>query len=144
MRTSFITTVLMLVITASQAQDSQPQVSRQDYLNKSKRQNTMGWIFAGGGAALTTTGLLLGVSSLDNEIVASFNGEESSKFDGAAVVFYTGLAAMAASIPFFLAASKNKSRASTLSLKNETIALPQYSFRPKTFPALALTVNLGH
>jgi hypothetical protein len=99
--------LLLLLIGLSLFLQIQAQSSVKDkayFLEKSKKQKTAAFILLIGGAAAGTAGLLVG------------SGEETS-FDEAgsgAIVGGIGLASMIGSIPLFIAAKRNKSKAETM------------------------------
>lgn len=77
------------------------QLTRADYLKKSKNQKTGAWVLLAGGIGLVGIGAAIG------------GGEEAS-FDAAGtgiVVAGIGVLASLASIPLFIASAKNKRRA---------------------------------
>ena len=58
-------------------------------------------------------------------------------------IIATGLVAAAGSIPLFIAAARNKRKAMSMSLKNETVPLLQAgSFVNHFVPSLSLKINL--
>ncbi len=75
-----------------------------DYLKKSENQKTAAWILLGGGAALTISGMAVGLTEATGEIIdVLYTGEDQSSFSAGALLGFTGLAAMAGSIPLFIA-----------------------------------------
>ena len=55
----------------------------------------------------------------------------------------TGVVAMLGSVPFFLASSRNKKKAMSLSFKNQTAPqLNRNSLVQKSFPVLSFKINL--
>lgn len=89
------------------------------YLNKSKKQNRIGWILLGGG---------FGTSVIGNSLT-NYTGADGKRNNGGAVLTTIGGAAIIASIPVFLAASRNRNRARLASLKMEIDAAPTDSIR---------------
>ncbi len=88
-----------------------------DYLEKSKKQKTTAWLLLGGGFLIT------GITAAANSGVCVGPGCAKKKFPIVPVTI--GGVAMASSIPFFIASSKNKRKAVTLSLKRELVPLPE-------------------
>ncbi len=116
-----------------------------DYLQKSKKQNTAGWIFLGGGFAVATAGIVVGVTGTAEEIAGIFTGEESNTLETGAVLCYVGTAAMLGSIPFFIAASRNKKKSKeiALSLKLETRSMVyKSSIIQSGYPAITVKFRL--
>ena len=83
------------------------EMTKTDYLAKSKKQKTAAWIFLGAGTASGIAGL------------ASFNfaGSDNGSVNntGATVLFVTGVTAVIASIPLFKASARNKKKAMNVS-----------------------------
>jgi len=103
----FCLSLLLFISSITQYTDTSANRRATDYLNKSNRQKTTGWILLGGGAALTGIGLIIGSVTLWDEV---FSGGESKGFDAASILFSAGLISMAGSIPLFIAAGKNRRR----------------------------------
>ena len=86
------------------------------YTLKQKKNKTAAWIMLGGGLVMTMTGLV--VNSVDEAATAATLGliefEKEHKGDW---MIYLGGATTIASIPFFISAGKNKTKAE-LHLKN--------------------------
>jgi Ca2+/Na+ antiporter len=138
----FLALIISVSIFSQQINPS-PTITKQDYLQKSKKQKTAAWIFLAGGGGLATTGLAIGISSADEEFVDLFTGDKDNTYEIGAVMFFTGLASMLGSIPLFIASSKNMKKGMSLSLKNETIPqLTKQNFAYKTIPSLSVKINL--
>jgi hypothetical protein len=117
-------------------------LTKQDYLKKSKRQKTTAWILAGGGTAMALVSLtsfnLINVfgSALDDN-----NSNENLK--RGETTFYIGCITAVSSIPFFIASSKNKKKAASVSFKMEkTPVYQQRSFVYHSYPALSLKIPI--
>lgn len=93
-----------------------PEITKADYLKKSKKQKTIAWLMLAGG---TTVGLI-GLSQIN---LAGSDGDINNT--PGTVMFFTGLGSAIASIPLFSASSRNKKRAMKL------------SFRPNSIPILS-------
>jgi len=92
-----------------------------DYLKKSKHQKTTAWILLGSGATLILTGIIIPKGEMTHE-----GFWPTYKNDGLKnTLGLGGLSSMIVSVPFFIASSKNKKRASSLSLKNEPVQEPE-------------------
>lgn len=105
---------------------------------KSSRQKTTAWILSGGGLGLLTAGFLVGVSTVNDIANLSFPSDKKLAAGGALVV--AGGAAILGSIPFFIAAGKNKKKA-TLLLKNENVFFPQF-YSKQRLVSLGVTIHL--
>ncbi len=127
----FLTLLLIMVKSFSQT----PAVSKDYYLNKSKTQKTVAWVLLGGGGAATIIGLAIGSNNLWENIANDDHKGEA--------LFYTGIAMMGASVPFFIISAKNARKSATISFNNQRILLPhQNSLVSKTQPTLALKITL--
>lgn len=134
--------LLVIVITLSgvpiMAQQTEPgkQLTKQEYLDKSKRQKTTGWVLVAGGTAMAVTGAIIFGQS-------DFLDAEDPDTDLGGVLFVAGIAADLASIPFFISSGKNARKAATISFKNQKLLLPlQNVFVKKNQPAITLIVPL--
>ena len=84
-----------------------------DYVQKSKNQKIAGWILFGGGMILTTVGFAKVISNI------TFVGEPLYETNTGEVLMLFGSASMLASTPLFIACSRNRRKAISLSFKNE-------------------------
>lgn len=135
MKKILFTFLLVVVSTISFTQTTNPSrpVTREDYLAKSKKQRTTGWVLLVGGTGLIGAGLLIGDS------------KESSFSDAAfgAVIGVVGFLSMIGSIPAFIASGKNKRRGMSLSFKNETAPhIQKMSIVSHPVPSLSLKISL--
>ncbi len=97
---------------------SQPTLSREEYLQKSKRQKTGAIVLISAGGAVMIPGAIMLVNNTANDFIfGPFTGEQSDN-TVASILFATGAAAMLGSIPLFVSSHKNKKRAMELSFKN--------------------------
>ena len=98
----FVTMLIVAVSTFSQQTNPSPSLTKEDYMQKSKKQKTVAWILLGTGATAVITGIL---------IEAPHRGTgDSQSFVGGAIEA-GGIICMLTSIPFFISSSKNKKRA---------------------------------
>ena len=135
-----ISLLLMLTISTSLFSQQTNSAKNADYLKKSKNQKKVAWIMLGGGTTFVLTGMIIP----HGEVVhAGFLGDDY-KNDGIRSSFQsTGIIFMLASIPFFIASSKNKKKAASVSINNEKIkTLQKTSFAYKFVPAVRLTIRL--
>ena len=117
--------IFSLLLTVSFASFSQQttastQLPKQDYLQKSKHQKTAAWIMMGGGAALFTTGGVIGAHGFFDFYTFDLNNANKNLETGG-ILILVGSAAMLGSIPLFIASGKNKKKGMSLSFKNETV-----------------------
>ena len=117
-----------------------------DYLQKSKKQKTTGFVLLGGGAALAIVGTAIGVSSVDDELVSNItDGESDETYTAGGIMLITGLAAMVGSVPFFIASSRNnkKAHAASASIKLETMPVVyRQGISKLPYPAAYIRINL--
>jgi hypothetical protein len=122
------------------SQQTTPTVNT-DYLKKSKNQKTTAGILLGGGTAFVLIGLALFPKNY-----SLFGGNSSSTESQAgvsAVMILAGGGSMLASIPFFIASSKNKKKAMSMSLKNQLVPVLQGDgFANRVIPSLIVKINL--
>jgi len=111
-----------------------------DYLKKSKNQKKIALILLGGGATFFLTGVVIPKGEIIHESIWG----PDYKNDGIKSSFkLTGILSMLGSIPLFMASSKNKRKAVSISFRNEKIqALQQNGFAYKIVPSFCLTVRL--
>lgn len=137
--------LLLLAITLSGFTQSST-LTKEDYLQKSKRQKKAGVILLSGGGALLVTGTVIGFGAARNELANIFSEPDNDKeFVGAGILLVTGVAAMAGSVPFFIASAKNKKRAAkiTAAIKIEnTKLLFGQSISLRSYPAGSLKISL--
>ena len=125
--------LLPLVLTISSF-SQQTQFSKEDYLEKSKKQNTGAWVMLGTGTALATGGVVWG---------ASKGVFCDCDYTGPNIMFFTGLGLMVGSIPIFIASGKNKRKAMSMSFKFQHIPqLPNTTKINQPIPSFNLKVSL--
>lgn len=109
------------------------QKAKKYFLKKSKNQETTAWILLGTGTAALITGVII-----DN----SLKRERQSYTGG--FIEVGGIICTLTGIPFFISSSKNKKRATTLTINNQRILLPQNnSFVLRDQPSLSLHIPLN-
>ena len=127
----FLALLLIMVKSFSQT----PAVSKDYYFKKSKTQKTVAWILLGGGGAATIIGLAIGSNNLWENIANDDHKGEA--------LFYTGIAMMGASVPFFIISAKNARKSATISINKQKLLFPQQNnFVLKTQQALTLKIKL--
>ena len=108
------------------------------YLQKSKSQNTVAWIFLGAGAATAIIGTIIAGSVEDeDDFTTSFN--DAITGSGLIVI---GAASCITSIPFFIVSGNNKRKAMSLSAGFQQIPMPANGLTIKQ-PAISIRVTVG-
>jgi hypothetical protein len=124
------------------------EMNKQDYLDKSRRQKTTGFILLGGGVTLLVVGSIIYMTN-GVELVGSCIGLNCSSSaangvgSGVAMITIGGLAALG-SIPFFISSSKNINKAVHLSFRNEPTNIPKYAGNiPRSVPSITYSIPLN-
>lgn len=115
MRKIIICTMLLIFAVTSFCQQTKSlqQLTREEYLTKSKKQKSTGWVAFGGGTVVLA---ITAISSASN-VCFGTGCTKHSPFPIAAVL---GTAMMVSSAPLFIASGKNKRKAN-LMLKDEIV-----------------------
>jgi hypothetical protein len=145
MKKIIIFTMLLIISVASFSQQTTatPPAVKTDYLKKSKNQKTAAWILMGGGSVLAAVGFVVILNEAVTEIGNIFETTPQKTSNTGEILFYPGIAAMAGSIPLFIASHRNKKKGLSLSFKNETAPLLQKnSFVNHFVPSLTLKISL--
>jgi hypothetical protein len=119
----------LLVISASYSQENSPArtLTEQDYLQKSKSQKTAAWILLGAGATMIA---IVAPGDISLDIVP--------------VLAVGGTAAVIGSIPFFIAAGKNKRRAMTMTAElniQQTPVILYTAVSKRSHPGISVKLN---
>ena len=124
---------------SQQVEEPKMELTKQEYLKKSKSQKTAGRILLGGGGILIGAGLLTNLSNgLGNLFV-----EESQKNSSGDIFTVLGVISIAGSIPLLISAGKNKRKALSLSVKNQPSQVLQNNrLYSKIIPSLTFKINL--
>lgn len=84
-----------------------------DYVQKSKSQKIAACLLFGGGMIITMVGMAKVISNI------TFVGEPINKTNTGEVLMLVGSSSMLGSIPLFIASSRNRRKALSISFKNE-------------------------
>lgn len=138
---------LAMMCISSFAQTTTASTIRTGYFNKSKKQHTAAWIFLGGGAVFTVVGYTIGLNRVFHEIGSVLEtGKDDNSFVAGTIIFFTGISSMLASVPLFIASSKNRKKgmALSVSLKIEKATVPQrFAITHLSYPAVSLRFNFN-
>ncbi len=133
--------LLSLVATCfAQYADTTKHILATDYLKKSKKQKTAGWILLGGGTLITGIGVVVGAATAVGELIYG----ESKSVTAGEILIPVGLLSMAGSIPLFIASGKNRRKAAaSVSFKMENATnIYQCSLTSASYPAVAIHIRL--
>jgi hypothetical protein len=139
---------MLLILSApsfGQQTKPSPDLTKQDYLQKSKKQKKTAVIMLGGGAVLLLTSFIIpkGEQTGTTDVYGIFPVPEYKNDRLKAVLGLTGTASILGSIPFFIASGKNKRRAMKLSFKNETtLQIQKNSFVYSPVPSFTIKLSL--
>jgi len=125
--------LLLTLVSFGQSTVAKPDLSYDQYMKKSIRQNKLGWILLGGGIAVSTATILVGTQ-------INVDGDATLVLLCIGVVMFTITTPI--SIPFFISAHHNKKKAMRLSIKNETAFVPYKLSFPARIPSVSLKINL--
>lgn len=121
------------------------EMSRQDYLDKSRNQKTTGFILLGGGVAMIAVGsILFADDAVDTAIsCTNLNCSSGSGMESGMVISAVGGLAILGSIPVFISSHKNARKAAQLSFRNEPTTISKYAANiPRSIPSLRLSIPL--
>ncbi len=113
---------------------------KNEYLEKSRKQQGWAWGLLIGGAIASGTGMVIGFSQLNESFF-----EQSDESEFAAVLFIVGAASMLGSIPLFIASNKNKRLAESagVSFDLEKWQGPRLSSaQQRNFPAIKIRIPI--
>ncbi|MEO5946508.1 MAG: hypothetical protein ABIP79_06795 [Chitinophagaceae bacterium] len=125
---------------SQQTTTATPILTKTDYLQKSKKQNTTARILLGSGEALVLIGIIFPKGEITHE---GFLWNDYKNDGIKATCILSGTLLMLGSIPFFIASTKNKKKGIRLSFKNETVPdIYRQSIISLPLPSLAIKINL--
>lgn len=143
MKTVLLVALLGLLAFSGFAQDNDKPVFNQvtdppvkpltkmDYLRKSKNQRTVALVLLGSGLTLDIIGIITAYA------------DKTKALDNIATFVLPGTVSMIISIPFFVAAHRNKNRAVNISINTEQFQLlKKNKFYSVNYPALNLKLSL--
>ncbi len=130
--TIFFLLLAVSVATFSQQSNPTPQLTKQDYLQKSKHQKIAGAIFFLGGTALWLGGA--GAYMNQKNDMGGTKGKPAMVIGGGSVLV---------GVPFLIASGRNKKKAMHLSFKNEMVpGIYKSSLVYNSIPSLILKFKL--
>jgi hypothetical protein len=117
--------------------------TKQDYLQKSKRQKTAAWILLSGGTALAISGAVISANETAQDIGNIFNAQYEEGGDAGVGLFIAGFSSMAGSIPLFIASGRNKKKAMSVAFNMQRV--PQLQNRMllnQSVPSIIVKLSL--
>jgi hypothetical protein len=143
----FLLTSAIILLSVSSLAQKLPEatLTQQDYTQKSIRQNRTGNILALSGAGLILVGAVFPRGDLVySGFCLGIFCDTRYENEGVKTAFIVaGAGSALASIPFYIAARKNRKRAAALALAIESTNYAyEYTFVRKPFPAIRLNVDL--
>lgn len=145
---------VLTTATFSQQNTSSPILTKQDYVKKSKSQKIAAWVLLGGGFTLSSIGAITAAPKagkelgyviliLPNAIAGNVQPEPKTDYTAQTILLIGGLTSMLSSIPLFIASGKNKTKALSLSFKNESsLQVQKSSFVSRSIPSFTLKFQL--
>ena len=126
--------------------DTNPLVTKEDFLKKSKGQRTGAIVLISAGGAMAIAGFGVALNDFSNDLGNIFSTTEHTSGNNstlATVLIIAGVGAMLGSIGLFVSAHKYKRKALSLSLKNEMAPQLQRSMVfCQPVPSLSLKISL--
>lgn len=114
---------------------SNPEYTKEYYLQKSKNQNKTAWILLSGGTVMGVVGLIGFGNTYDI-------WDDSNESDIYGFLMLGGGLLSTASIPLFISSGRNARKAATISFNNQPILCPtQNLYVQNPHPSLVLTIN---
>lgn len=143
----FIAIMLFLEATGQPQQQLTTQLTKAEYLKKSKRQQTTGIILVSSGAFSTTIGLVVAVVSAPGAILDAFGGNTGGgrSLEVGSIMFYSGIIIMAGSVPFFIASGKNKKLSRQTNITFNLSQLPaeaSFVYKQNQVPSIGVSIRL--
>jgi uncharacterized membrane protein len=133
-----ITLLMLMILLTSHSLYAQ---TKDTYLLKSKHQKTAAWIMLGGGTTLLIVGGIVAAHGLFDIFSSPDKASNNPGIGG--ILGITGVVAMLGSIPLFIASSKNKHKAMSLTFANQPLpALVRNITRNKPVTSISLQFNL--
>lgn len=139
MKKLFLFMLYLFFFSSITAQESH-QLTKEDYLLRSKKQKTGGWAMIGGGSAMMLTGIIIATTA--KKPTGNFEIFSEGQVAGM-TIFMIGSLIDLASIPFFVTSGINARKAAKISFSNQQIILPHHkSFAVTSMPAITIKIRM--
>jgi hypothetical protein len=147
MKKVIIYTILLTLASATFSQQTNPfpPLTKQDYLERSKHQQTAAWILVAGGGGIALAGAISTADKWGEDMENLLTPEPSNDYTAEYILLIGGTIVALSSIPLFIASNKNKRLGISLktAIKMEDInTVYRYSLVHRYYPALSLKINL--
>ena len=133
MKKSIFTFIILAFFTATYGQETTitiPEITKAEYLKKTKNQKKAAWILLGTGSLAIILGTI--------EVNPNYGENNNSSF-----FLVGGLIAIGASVPLFIASARNKKKGMSLSFKNNTVPrLRNNNLNYSSIPSIGLKIGL--
>jgi hypothetical protein len=139
--------VLLIAVTAHAFCQQTDSLNKSVYLQKSKHQKTGAWVMLGGGVATAIAGIIIFdhayKKAAENDPFGTLFSFGTNVDPAGGYIFLVGSLSAVGSIPLFIASSKNKRKALSVSFKNEKASfIVHANLVNKSIPALSVKINL--
>ena len=126
---------------------SAQEMTKQDYLEKSRKQKTAGFILLGGGVAVVGIGAIVSATNAVGLTVSciGLNCSQAAEngLEAGGVIMLVGALSVAGSIPLFISAGNNRKKAAAMSFSNEPLYIPKYAGNlPRAVPSITLKIRI--
>lgn len=116
-----------------------PILTKEDYLQKSRKQKITALVIAGVGSDMILVGGAIGLDDVGG--IMDAGDKNNSNLSG--ILIYGGIAIAAVSVPFFISSNKNKKKAGRLSIQPQAgISIKNGTLVDRTVPSLNLRMKL--
>lgn len=123
--------ILAMIFFEGYSQTEKQELSKDYYLQKSKKQETAGWVLLGAGGAMGIGGVL----------IANLGDLLSADFEAGAILLSMGVVSGLASIPFFIGSVSNYRKTARLSFIPQNYMYPHPDFS-NIQPAMSMKIYL--
>lgn len=143
MKKIMICFMALLISSATKGQQqptaTAPILTKEDYLQKSRKQKITALVIAGVGSDMILVGGAIGLDDVGG--IMDAGDKNNSNLSG--ILIYGGIAIAAVSVPFFISSNKNKKKAARLSIQPQAgISIKNGTLVDRTVPSLNLRMKL--
>ncbi|MFC0775043.1 hypothetical protein [Terrimonas alba] len=140
MKKIIVITLAFIIANSAFSQQTEPAqpMTKQDYLQKSKRQQKTAWLMLGGGTLVALGSMYWALDSWASE---SGSGDHGQQY-----FFIAGVCAMMGSIPMFIISGNNKKKAISMAIKLRPGNIQEPGggvIKFKYYPGFSLNVSIN-